>query len=88
MEQFARCYKLSCCVLGEPSPGSVKDLTSQKEIGLCGPLFGCELYHHVAQHHMMRCLLVAKSATRPNKSSNITCHNGPNVAVRSITNNE
>ena len=57
MEQFASCHKWRCPVLGEPSPGSVKDLTSLKEIGLCGPLFGCELCHHMAQHHMMRCLL-------------------------------
>ena len=70
---------------GGATPGSVKDPTPLKEIGLCGPLYGCELYHHVALHHMMRCHLVAKSATRPNKANNMACHNGQNVAVRSMT---
>ena len=86
MEQFASCYKWRCRVLGEPSQGSVKDPTSLKEIGLCGPLSDCELYHHVALHHIMRCHLVVKSATRPNKTSNMACHNGQNVAMRSTTN--
>ena len=81
MEQFTSCYKWRCRVLGEPSPGSVKDPTSLKEIGLCGPLSGCESYHHVALHHIMRCHLVAKSATRTNKASNMACHYGENVAV-------
>ena len=87
MEQFASCYKWKCRVLG-PSPGSVKDPTSLKELGLCGSLSGCESYHHVGLHHIMRCHLVAKSATRPNKASNMACHNGQNVAVRSTTNNK
>ena len=47
-----------------------------ERIGLCGPLSGSELYHHVALHHSMGCYLVVKSATRPNKASNMACHNG------------
>ena len=81
MKKFASCYKWRWNVLGNPSPGSLKDSTSLKDIGLCGPLSGCELYHHVAPHHIMRCHLVGTSATWPNKVCNMACHNGPNVAM-------
>ena len=89
MKQVVSCCKWRCRVPGEPPPGSIKDLKEiLKEIGLCGPLSGCELCHHVALHHNMRCHLMAKSATRPNKASKMACHNGQKVAVRSIMNND
>ena len=33
MEQFASCYRWRCHVVGEPSPGNIKDLTSLKATG-------------------------------------------------------
>ena len=84
MEQFAN----GGAVYRESHPRARERTHIPERIGLCGPLSGCELYHHVALHQSMKCRLAVKSATRPNKASNMACHNGQNVAVCSTTNNK
>ena len=78
--------KMEVPCTGRAIPGHVNEPHIPERIGLCGPLSGCELYHHVALHHNMGYYLVVKSVTRPNKASKMACHNGQIVAVRSTTN--
>ena len=37
----------------ESHPRARKGTHIPERIGLCGPLSGCELYHHVALHHSL-----------------------------------